>query len=210
MGGWCELHFDAPDPGKIPRVDLPFSPFTVALEEVTTAGNTNEVPERIGLLENPVPIPYNRGDPSPAEGRRYDRYVNIIQPDILLQQVRCHGFDRRDMVAQPGCAYTKSTDISPDIKNNVIRPKIMYPVFRNFHDLAASEWYVGEPGFITCIPDRYAGTIRRSFYPPPSAYAPQPGSHFFKGGMHVSFPGNQPRRLSAVDLRSAIRSRIDF
>jgi hypothetical protein len=116
-GGLVQLHLDSPDPGKIRRIDLPFSPFAVALEEVTAACNTNKVAKRIGLVEDPAPIPYNCGDPTLAEGRSYHRYADIIQPDILLQQVRSHGFDRGDMAAQPGCAYTKSSNISPDIKN---------------------------------------------------------------------------------------------
>ena len=49
-GGLVEFHLDPPDAGKIMRVDLPFSTFAVALEEVTTTGTTNKVPERGGLL----------------------------------------------------------------------------------------------------------------------------------------------------------------
>jgi hypothetical protein len=119
--GLVQFHLYTSDPGQIIRVDLPFSPFTVALEEVTTTGDTNEIPERVGLSEDSLPIPSDRSDPALTEGSLYDVDVNVIQPDILLQQVWCDGFDRCYMAAHSGCADTKSADVSPDIKNKVIR-----------------------------------------------------------------------------------------
>jgi hypothetical protein len=77
-GGLVEFHLDSPDARKIMRVDLPFSAFTVAFEEVTTPRNPNEVPERVGLLWNPVAIPCNIGDTPLAEGRLHDLYVSVI------------------------------------------------------------------------------------------------------------------------------------
>jgi len=126
-----ELHLDPADPGKIPRIDEPFTPLAVAFQEVATTGHPDKLPQRPGRNDVVHTVPFDIPGAPLAEGSLDHPDGNTIQADILLQYRCGDRFDCDHVPAFPGSTDTKSTCIRSDIEDGIIFPYIVEEILVN-------------------------------------------------------------------------------
>jgi hypothetical protein len=143
-----EFHLDPANPGEILRIDQPFTPLAVALEEVATPGHTDKIPQRPGGNNGMCAVPFNIHGTSPAECPLDYPDGNTIQADILLQNRGGDRLDRDHVPAFPGRTDTKGTCIRPDIKDDILLEDIIEIILLDPGNQAAGACRKDETGTV--------------------------------------------------------------
>jgi hypothetical protein len=133
--GNVQFHLNPSDTREIFRGYLPFSSFTIALQEITSSGHPDDFVERVGRRNNFAIIPPDFFWIPVTKRSLNDPERNTVQLDVLSEKRCRHRFNRDDVVRAAGCTDAERSYVCTDVNDTVIRAHIIEPVFRHFKDL---------------------------------------------------------------------------